>query len=230
MARDNDISFGYGGGLLNFTGTITVRGSTFRGNAAIGGSNATAQFGRGHVGDGSGGGFININGGTATVSDSIFDHNVALGGNGNVGGTSLEGGVGAFIVRWGQGGAITNEGWNLDNGTTLTISRLTLTHNEAIGGARNSGNLAGAGIGGGINAWWIASSVTIRDSRFAHNKASGGSGANGQGGAMSAVIGAVIQAFGTTHRKKPRARRRQLRRRWRKWLRWRRVPRRHVIG
>jgi len=178
-------------------GTITVRGSTFRGNAAIGGSNATAQFGRGHVGDGSCGGFINLDDATATVSDCFFDHNEAHGGNGNVGGTSLEGGAGAFIVGWGQGGAITNEGWNRGDGTTLTASRLTLTHNEAIGGAGNSGNpLAGAGIGGGINAWWIASTVTIRDSLFAHNHASGASGANGQGGAMSAVLGAVIDASG----------------------------------
>jgi hypothetical protein len=196
-ARDYDISFGYGGGLFNASGTIIVRGSTFRGNAAIGGSNATALYGRGHVGDGSGGGFINLEG-PATVSDCFFDHNEAHGGNGNVGGTSLEGGVGAFIVGWGQGGAITNEGWERGEGSTLTASRLTLTHNEAIGGAGNSGNpLAGAGIGGGIHAWWIACSVTIRDSLFAHNHASGASGANGQGGAMSAVLGAVINASGT---------------------------------
>jgi len=197
-ARDYNISFGYGGGLFNFAGTITVQGNTFRGNAAIGGSNATALFGRGHVGDGSGGGFINLGDGTAIVSDCTFDHNEVLGGDNNVGGTSLAGGVGAFIVGWGQGGAITNEGWNRGGGTSLTVSRLTLTHNEAIGGEGNSGNpLAGAGIGGGINAWWSASSVTISDSLFAHNKASGGSGANGQGGAVSAVIGAVVQASGT---------------------------------
>jgi hypothetical protein len=198
-ARDYDISFGYGGGLFNFGGTIIVRGSMFRGNAAIGGSNATALFGRGHVGDGSGGGFINLDNGTATVSDSTFDHNEALGGDSNAGGTSLAGGVGAFIVGWGQGGAITNEGWERGGGTTLTASHLTITHNEAIGGAGNSGNLlAGAGIGGGLNAWWIASVVTIRDSQFAHNNASGASGANGQGGAVSAVVGAVIQVSGTT--------------------------------
>jgi len=198
-ARDYDISFGYGGGLFNFSGTILVRGKTFRGNAAIGGSHATALYGRGHVGDGSGGGFINLDNGTASVTDCTFDHNEAFGGNDNIGGTSLEGGAGAFIVGWGQGGAMTNEGWERGGGTTLTASHLTLTHNEAIGGTGNSGNLlAGAGIGGGMNAWWIASSVTIRDSLVAHNQASGGSGANGQGGAMSAVIGAAIQVSGTT--------------------------------
>jgi hypothetical protein len=141
-----------GGGLFN-AGTITIRANTFRGNAAIGGSNATALYGRGHVGDGSGGGFINLNNGTATVSDCFFDHNEAHGGTGNVGGTSLEGGVGAFIVGWGQGGAITSDGWNTGEGATLTARRLTLANNEAVGGQGNSGNpLAGAGIGGGLRS------------------------------------------------------------------------------
>lgn len=197
-ARDYDISFGYGGGLFNFRGTINVTGSTFTGNMAHGGSNASCRFGRGHCGDGSGGGFINLDGGTGTVTDSTFDHNEAHGGDNNVGGTSLFGSVGAFIVGWGQGGAITNEGWNSGSGTTLTVSNLTVTHNQAVGGAGNSGNpLAGAGIGGGLQAWWIASTVTIQSSTFSHNKAIGNAGDNGQGGAVASMFGSVINVVGS---------------------------------
>lgn len=197
-ARDYNLSFGYGGGLLNFDGTVNVRGSTFRGNVAHGGSNAQALFGRGHVGDGSGGGMINLDGANGTVTYSTFDHNEARGGDNNVGGTSLFGGVGAFIVGWGLGGAITNEGWNREKGTTLTVSNLTLMHNQALGGVGNSGNpLAGAGIGGGLVAWWIASTVTIQSSTFSHNKAAGNAGDNGQGGAVASVFGSVINVVGS---------------------------------
>jgi len=196
-ARDYDIALGHGGGLFNSGGTVTLRGSAFLGNAAIGGSNVTAVFGRGLAGDGRGGGFINLNDATATVSDCIFDHNQAHGGDGNVGGTSLEGGAGAFIVGWGEGGAITTSSWEPGRATTLTASRLVLTNNEAIGGEGNSGNpFASAGTGGGLSTWWPATSVTISNSLFALNHASGGSGADGQGGAMSAHFGAMIQASG----------------------------------
>jgi hypothetical protein len=192
-ARDYDISFGYGGGVLNFAGTLVVRGSTFTGNQAIGGSHATGLFGRGHVGDGSGGGLINLDGGTATVTDSTFDHNEARGGDDNVGGTSLTGGRGAFIVGWGLGGAITNEGWNRGTGTSMTASNLTLTHNRAVGGEGNTGNvLAGAGVGGGLASWWVAAPVTIRDSTVAHNQAVGGSGADGLGGGLANVLGSSM--------------------------------------
>jgi len=198
-ARDYDISFGYGGGLFNH-GNITVRGDMFLGNTAIGGSNGVALFGRGHIGDASGGGFLNIEDSitvtTATISDCIFDNNETRGGNDNVGGNGLEvGGAGAFIVGWGQGGAITNEGWNLGLGTNLIASRLVLTNNRAIGGVANSGNpLAGAGIGGGIQAWWTGSLATVSNCWIAVNQASGGSGAHGQGGALAAYFGATIQA------------------------------------
>jgi hypothetical protein len=110
-ARDYDISFGYGGGLFNHAGAVVVHGCTFTYNQALGGSQASGTFGRGHVGDGSGGGLINLTNGTATITDSTFAHNEARGGSGNIGGDSASGGRGAFIVGWGLGGAITNEGW-----------------------------------------------------------------------------------------------------------------------
>jgi hypothetical protein len=186
-AQDYDISFGYGGGLFNGNaGTVVVRGSTFSHNQAIGGSDATALFGRGHVGDGSGGGLLNVNGGTMTVTDSTFAHNEAHGGNNNVGGSSAEGGSGAFIVGWGMGGAITNEGWFDSAVTSLTASNLTLIHNRAVGGDGNTGNdFAGAGVGGGLMSWWVGATTTISDSTISHNQAIGGSGANGLGGGLA---------------------------------------------
>jgi hypothetical protein len=198
-ARDYDISFGYGGGLFNFSGTAVVRGSTFTDNHALGGSHASALYGRGHVGDGSGGGLINLDNATATVTDCTFDHNEAHGGDGNVGGTSLTGGSGAFIVGWGQGGAITNEGWNRAAGTTLIASNLTLTRNRAVGGAGNTGNaLAGAGVGGGLASWWVSATVTIRNSTIAHNQAIGGHGADGLGGGLANVLGSALTVSGCT--------------------------------
>jgi hypothetical protein len=198
-ARDYDISFGYGGGVFNFSGPAVVRRSTFTGNQAIGGSNGSAPFGRGHVGDGSGGGMINLDNATATVTDCTFDHNEARGGAGNAGGTSLTGGSGAFIVGWGLGGAITNEGWNRAGGTTLIASNLTLTHNRAVGGAGNTGNpLAGAGVGGGIASWWKSAVVTITDSTITHNQAIGGAGADGLGGGLATVLGSALTVVGCT--------------------------------
>jgi hypothetical protein len=130
-AKDYDISFGYGGGIFNGNaGVVVVRGSTFSHNQAMGGSDGKALFGRGHVGDGSGGGLLNVNGGTMTLTDSTFDHNESHGGNNNVGASSAEGGSGAFIVGWGMGGAITNEGWFDSARTTLIASNRTLTHNR----------------------------------------------------------------------------------------------------
>src|SRR5262249_27254356 len=91
-AKDYEIDHGYGGGIVNAAGTLIVRGSTFTGNQAIGGSHVSAPFGRGHVGDASGGALINADGGVATVTDSTFDRNEARGGSDNTGGSSATGG------------------------------------------------------------------------------------------------------------------------------------------
>lgn len=199
-ARDYDISFGYGGGLFNGNaGVVVVRGSTFSHNQAVGGSDASALYGRGHVGDGSGGGLLNVNEGTMTVTDSTFAHNEARGGNNNVGGSSAEGGGGAFIVGWGMGGAITNEGWYNGFGMSLTAGNLTITHNRAVGGTGNTGNaLAGAGAGGGLMSWWVGATTTIGDSVITHNQAIGGTGADGLGGGLANFFGSAVTVSGCT--------------------------------
>jgi hypothetical protein len=142
---------------------------------------------------------INIDNATATVTDCTFDDNEALGGDDNVGGTSLTGGSGAFSTGWGLGGAITNEGWNRAGGTTFTGSNLTLTHNTAVGGDGNTGNaLAGAGVGGGIASRWKSAVVTITDSTITHNQAIGGDGADGLGGGLANLLGSALTVSGCT--------------------------------
>jgi CSLREA domain-containing protein len=191
-AQSYGISFGWGGGLFNFSGTATVSRCTFTDNQAIGGSGARGLYGRGHVGDGSGGGLMNVDGGTATATDCTFDHNEAHGGDGN------EGGSGAFIVGWGLGGAISNGGLQFE-GATLVASNLTITHNQAVGGEGNTGNvLAGAGAGGGLASWWASAAVTISYSTISHNQAVGGAGADGLGGGLANVLSSALTVSGCT--------------------------------
>src|SRR6185369_11819053 len=113
---------------------------------------------------------------------------------------SAEGGSGAFIVGWGMGGAITNEGWFNGFGTSMVASNLTLTHNRAVGGAGNSGNdLAGAGVGGGLMSWWVGATTTISDSTITHNQAIGApGGADGLGGGLANSFGSAVTVSGCT--------------------------------
>src|SRR5207245_7693867 len=116
---------GAGGGIAN-NGTTTITGSTFRFNQAAGGNDnhSTGAFpGLGF------GGAIGSSGPKLMVSDSIFDHYQAVGGNRNSGvpGTvSLAPGA-AF------GGGI--DGFARDH----TINRSTVAHNHAIGGNETAG-------------------------------------------------------------------------------------------
>ena len=66
----------------------------------------------------------------------------------------------------GRGGAILVD---FLPGSTLTASNLTLTNNQAIGGAGNTaGPLAGDGIGGGLVAG-AGGAATISNSTIANN-------------------------------------------------------------
>src|SRR5262249_52013716 len=81
------VHLGLGGGIQNGAGrSLVVSGSTFADNQAIGGSNATAGTNdQAYVGDGSGGAIRSV--GTATITDTTFEHNQSRGGNGNMGGS-----------------------------------------------------------------------------------------------------------------------------------------------
>jgi hypothetical protein len=196
-----------GGGVWNYgTGSsMTVRRSTFAYNQAIGGSNATVGTGgMGHVGDAGGGGLETEGGGAVTITDSIFDHNQAIGGS------NIQGNGNNFIAGWGHGGAISNSSWTPTAGTApganpsiVIASNLTITNNQTIGGAGDTGPLAGLGDGGGIENWY-GGTFTISNSTITNNQAIGGAGAAGQngsdgvGGAVANVMGATFTASNCT--------------------------------
>jgi hypothetical protein len=140
----------------------------------------------------------------ATVADSTFDHNEAIGGHGNTGSGPV------VLVGEGLGGAIVSGYGGPDsvNGpNTLTVSNSTFSQNAALGGDNNSGAasvaaLIGSGTGAGIAnyAGGIASiSASVLDRNQAiggrHNTA-GGTGAVfaglGAGGAIFNYLGNYI--------------------------------------
>ena len=96
--------------------TLVVSQCTFIDNRAVGGADeASGPF----AGDGWGGGLANYNGALATVTDSTFTGNQALG---NIGGAGGKGGDGL-------GGGLANL-----LGATLTLAGCTLSTNQAAGG------------------------------------------------------------------------------------------------
>ena len=76
---------------------------------------------------------------TATITSSVFDHNDAIGGDGDMAGS------GDVLVGIGQGGAINNG--TVGFPATPTASNLTMTNNRAIGGNGDAGSVAFVGAG-----------------------------------------------------------------------------------
>src|SRR5262249_59078719 len=149
---------GFGGGILNLASRLTVSHSTFLGNQAIGGAGggpargggidtanapnvritdcafignqAIAGDGSGGNGFGRGGGLYNTTG-TVTVTNSIFQDNLARGGSNNTRSGPLVGpaaGAGIF---------------NAD-AATLELTGSTLTGNQALGGSNNTSTGGGS--------------------------------------------------------------------------------------
>src|SRR5262249_937218 len=162
--------------------------------------------GNGVVGAGNGGGLFSNH--IATVTDSLFEDNEARGGSGNTGdGTSFQ------FVGTAWGGAIaTVAGGPSGTPATLTLSNVTLRHNRAVGGACNTaGTFLGTGQGGGLAASGhnptVSSGgmmVTVSSSTITDNQAvggqgvGGGDGADGRGGGMANLFGAVLTVSGST--------------------------------
>src|SRR5438132_1846608 len=146
-----------GGAIANDDGSIlAVDGCAFSSNSAIGGSNASGFTSNSRVGHSVGGAVEND--GSATVTNSTFDHNEALGGSNNTGG-------GSFILGRGAGGAIGSFAF-LNDPATMTVSNCTFTDNRAVGGAGNTGGpFAGQGVGGAIENE-RGSTATISGSTF----------------------------------------------------------------
>src|SRR5439155_7514559 len=123
----------------------------------------------GNGGEGWGGGIVNQNGASLSVTACMLADNQAVGGAGGTGGN---GGTGF-------GGGIYNSGpssfFAAAGLSRLTVLGSTLTDNEDRGGAAGAtGTSAGLGAGGGI---WSAGILEVLGSQLAHNQAFGGDGA-----------------------------------------------------
>jgi hypothetical protein len=200
LARGGDGSagdvagLGAGGGIFN-SGYASIEGSRFTRNQAIGGNDCSGTILTGHGAAGAlmSGGFVSTE---LVVSDSVFDHNQAIGGNGNQ--TLVPGGLGPGKS---SGGAVDV------TGGTATFDGCTLEHNVSIGGSGYSGGAGGIGAGGGMmvtNVGYAGSNATIRNCVIRHNKAlggpggSGGNGGDGEGGGFTAIQGAALTVINSS--------------------------------
>ena len=168
-----------GGGILN-NGTLTVRHTTFVHNRSLGADGNPGGPGS----TGLGGAIMSVGPAgapaTATVSDSTFLDNQAVGG---------AAGAGAPFTRAGLGGAIMN-----DNGT-MTVGHSLFHDNRAVGGF-GGGFPGGFGAGGAIaNVSLVGNSIlSVSHSTLTNNRAIGGdagTGAtpqNGRGGGIANFI------------------------------------------
>jgi len=155
---------GFGGGILNFAGTLTLNHSLVTGNTAAGagggiasgtmgpGPGATLTLNNSEVSwntvppTGMGGGGILSIAGILNVNNSTIDHNTASGGGGIASGNGNGGGPGSVMTinnavisdNDATGGAQTG-GAGISNGGTLRMNNTRLT-----------GNDAGGGFGGGL--------------------------------------------------------------------------------
>ncbi len=129
-------AFATGGGLDSYGDALTITGSTFRGNQAVGGEAGTSGGGGVSIGGSSIGGALvytagqgSIDGvivnGTASVSQSVFEDNQAIGGAGQ----GFQGGSAT-------GAAIDVGGTPSSSGPAMTISQTTIKGNIATGGCR----------------------------------------------------------------------------------------------
>ncbi|MEP6817947.1 MAG: choice-of-anchor Q domain-containing protein [bacterium] len=154
-----------GGGLasLTATGNVMITGSTFTGNAAVGGNGNNFNNG---AGSNAKGGSIYFEGGTLNIDGSRIDNSNATGGlGGNGPGNQQNGGMGGFAQG---GGAYVGGG-------TVTINNSTFETCSATGGnsglGQNGTEPTGEGAGGGM---YSAGNVTVTNSTFNSNSATGG--------------------------------------------------------
>ena len=172
---------GAGGGGVNSAAPLVLSNATLAGNQAVGGtSTAPLEIGGGAGGAGGGG----LSCGAATITNSVFTDNLAIGG---ADGAGVGGGAGS-------GGASTG---------ALDMSNCTFTGNQALGGAGLFGGIAEAGgLGVGSNG----PNVEVSNTNFIGNSAIGGSGsiANENTGAATRALGA---AYPLSFSRRTRARR-----------------------
>lgn len=147
------------------------------------------------------------NTGTLTLTDVVVTTNHVLGGSGGVGGMGPGGGSPMPSGRGGDGGS--GSGGGIANHGTLTLVRVRVTGNRAVGGSGGSGGSGGVlpgsvgsggeGSGGGIVN---TGTLVVRDSTVSSNEAVGGfsfspPGFGGGATAGDAAGGGIAQLAGT---------------------------------
>jgi hypothetical protein len=209
VARGGDTTAGpgsnaLGGGIDNTqSSSLTMKNTKVVGNQAVAGHGGPGTS-TVPAGIASGGGlntqFGNAFGGTtpttATITDSVFSGNSALGsdgGTGNAGGGGFGGGIAVGINAF---VGVTRP--DFPENSVLTLTNTTVDHNEAQGGRGGKGADGGAGLGGGL--WLYSRSATtpevsaqLTNSTVDHNRADGGQ--KGQGGADGQGIGGGVYDF-----------------------------------
>jgi hypothetical protein len=201
--RGNFGGEGVGGGIANPnpTGTLSVIGSTFRDNQAIGGNDNVGDTLPGTAE----GGAISSGGASLSVTESTFDHNQAIGGNGNQVTVPEPAILGPNVAIAGAVGIL---------GGIVTIGDSTFDHNQALGGQGAAGSVGGVGVGGGIAVLNFFAPpppqvviVTVGGCTVDHNSAiggpggsggNGGNGGDGWGGGFANLLGATLTVSGTT--------------------------------
>jgi hypothetical protein len=191
---------GQAGAIYN-DNDLTVTGSLFSGNRAVGGSHTFSNVFSGPAAGGA------ISSGTnerllgdpesavLKVSQCIFSHNQAHGGNESLAGPQgVAVGAGTAI----GGGILVFQG-------EATISRSVLDHNQAIGGEGAPGRVGGLAIGGGILFINFLPGVTgagvtgaVEGCALVGNESSGGTGVAGGRGGNAQGGGLAAGAFGTS--------------------------------
>jgi hypothetical protein len=147
------------------------------------------------------------NTGTLTLTDVVVTTNHVLGGSGGIGGMGPSG-TPMPAGRGGDGGSGTGGG--IANHGTLTLERVRVTGNRAVGGTGGNGGSGGvlpggAGSGGEGSGGGIVNSGTlvVRDSTVSGNEAVGGfaafspPGFGGGATAGDATGGGIAQLAGT---------------------------------
>ncbi|MGD0084175.1 MAG: Ig-like domain repeat protein [Acidimicrobiales bacterium] len=141
-----------GGAILDFGGTgasLTVTGSTFEGNSAVGITGSTAA-----------GGAIDANVPILTVSDSTFQGNTS-------GVSSPTNSSPSSLSAQGDGGAVIT-GWS-SPGPSFSITDSDFSGNEAYAGYASVDGSLQAGSGGAVSDF--SGPLTVSDSRLAGNVA-----------------------------------------------------------
>lgn len=191
-------AIGGGGAILN-DASLTVAGSSFRDNQAVGGD---GSFSPSHNGHALGGAImsgsltalpiIGAVGADLTVIGSEFRHNQALGGNDNRIADPMPPRSEAPNNGYG-GGILVYQG-------SAAIRASTLTHNRAVGGAGGDpGGKGSLGVGGGLFFYNFVGGVTatVEGSTITDNGAIGGDGRVGVTGGDGLGGGVAVGGLGS---------------------------------